>query len=151
MSKQLRSRIDIDATPEEVWRVLGDVSAYPEWNPFIVQADGEVEEGRRVTLRMQPVGARAVTLQPTVLEVSVGRRLRWLGRIGMRGIFDAEHDFTLEARADGGTRLTQDERFSGVLVPFMARSLDRHTLPAFDAMNEALKHRVEHSQAPRRG
>jgi hypothetical protein len=38
-----------------------------------------------------------------------------------------------------------------VLVPFMARSLDRHTLPAFVAMNEALKQRAERAVAPRRG
>jgi hypothetical protein len=31
-----------------------------------------------------------------------------------------------------------------VLVPLMARSLDRHTQPAFEAMNAALKDRAEH-------
>jgi hypothetical protein len=30
-----------------------------------------------------------------------------------------------------------------VLVPFLARALDRGTLPAFHAMNEALKRRAE--------
>jgi hypothetical protein len=30
-----------------------------------------------------------------------------------------------------------------VLVPFMGRSLDRRTLPAFEQMNQALKRRAE--------
>jgi hypothetical protein len=35
------------------------------------------------------------------------------------------------------------ETFTGILVPFLARSLDAHTLPGFVAMNEALKVVVE--------
>ena len=151
MSKQLTSQIDIDASPERVWQVLIDLRAYPEWNPFIVRAEGEAEEGRRLRLRMQPVGARAVSLAPVVVEATSGRRLRWRGRIGLPGIFDAEHVFSLESRGGGRTRLTQSEQFTGLLVPFMARSLDGHTLPAFGAMNQALKQRVEQEVVPRRG
>ena len=100
---------------------------------------------------MQPVGARAVSLTPTVLEASPGQRLRWRGRFGVSGVFDAEHVFTLTSRDDGGVTLSQTEEFSGLLVPFMAGSLDRHTLPAFVAMNEALKVRAEEAMASQRG
>jgi hypothetical protein len=144
MTKHLASSIDIDASPERVWHVLTDFAAYREWNPFITSVRGTAEPGSRLTVRMQPVGARAVTLAPRVLEAVRGRRLRWLGRVGLPGIFDAEHDFSLESRGDGGTRLRQTEQFRGLLVPLLARSLDRHTRPAFVAMNEALKRRAEH-------
>lgn len=143
MTKQLQSSIDIDATPSRVWAVLADFAAYPDWNPFIVSASGAPEVGKRLTLRMQPTRGRGVTLRPTVLEAEAGRALRWLGRLGVRGLFDAEHRFTLEEREDGRTRLSQTEDFSGALVPLMSRSLDRGTLPAFQAMNEALKARAE--------
>ena len=143
MSKQLRSQIDIDATPERVWQVLSDFEPYPQWNPFITSAQGDPRPPSRLVMRMQPVGARGVTLRPTVLEATPGHRLRWLGRLGIPGIFDAEHSFTITPRDGGGVRLSQDERFKGVLVPLMARSLDRHTQPAFEAMNSALKHRAE--------
>ena len=79
MSKQLVSEIEIDATAEQVWEVLTDFAAYPAWNPFIVSAVGSAEVGTTVTLRMQPVDARAITLTPTVLEASPGHRLRWRG------------------------------------------------------------------------
>ena len=143
MSKHPRTHIDIDATPERVWQVLSDFGSYSAWNPFITSAVGEARPGSRLMLRMQPVGARGVTLRPTVLEATPGHRLRWLGRFGIPWIFDAEHSLAITRREEGGVRLSQNERFTGVLVPLMARSLDRHTQPAFEAMNTALKHRAE--------
>jgi hypothetical protein len=150
MSTELRTSIDIDAPAEAVWAVLTDLGAYPEWNPFSVRADGEVAVGATLVLVMQPVGARRTTVRPTVLEVEPGRRLRWRGRLGVAAVFDADHSIALDEQADG-VRLTQTETFRGVLVRFLARSLRSHTLPAFDAMNEALKQRVERAPAPRRG
>jgi hypothetical protein len=150
MDAQLASQIDIAATPAQVWLVLIDLAAYQEWNPFIVRAEGTVGTGDRIVLRMQPAVGRAVTVRPTILEAQEGSRLRWLGRLGLPGIMDADHSFTIEIREDGGVRLRQEERFRGILVPFLARSLERATLPAFHAMNEALKQRVEQAITSRR-
>jgi len=101
MSKRLASEIDIDAGPAQVWDVLTDLTAYDEWNPFIVHADGEAQIGKRLTLRMRPAGGRTGTFRPTVLESNPGSRLRWLGRLGFPGVLDAEHTFTIEARSGG--------------------------------------------------
>jgi hypothetical protein len=143
MAKQLRSEIDVHATPERVWQVLTDFAAYQQWNPFIIRADGEARRGRRLTLRMQPAGGRATTFRPTVLEAAQGRELRWLGRLLVPGLFDGEHRFTIRPLGDGQVRLVQQEDFRGLLVPLLAGSLDRRTLPAFEQMNQALKRRAE--------
>jgi hypothetical protein len=150
MSKQLVSSIDIEAPAERVWEMLIDFPAFPSWNPFIVQAEGQAEVGSRLTLRMQPAVGAAITLRPTVVEVVEGRRLRWLGRMGIPGLFDADHLFVVEPRGASAARLVQQEQFTGLLVPFFRRSLDRGTLPAFQAMNVALKGRAE-TQTPARG
>lgn len=142
MSKQLSAHVDIAAAPERVWEVLTDLAGYPAWNPFIVRAEGAVGPGRRLRLTMQPVGGRAMNLRPRLVEVAVDRVLRWRGRLVLPGLMDAEHTFVLQPQA-GGTRLIQSETFRGVLVPFVAASLDHSTLPAFVAMNEALKRRAE--------
>jgi hypothetical protein len=78
-----------------------------------------------------------------VREAVPQRRLRWLGHLLVPGIFDGEHSFTIEPLDDGTVRLVQREDFRGVLVPMLARSLDRRTLPAFERMNQALKQRAE--------
>jgi hypothetical protein len=150
MAKQLRTEIDIQASPDRVWEVLTDFAAYPDWNPFITQARGTARVGERLTNRMQPVGGRGVTFRPTVLQADPGRRLRWLGRLVAPGIFDGEHTFTIERLGEGRVRLVQEEQFRGLLVPLMARSLDRRTLPGFQLMNRALKRRAERPR-PRRG
>lgn len=143
METTLVSQIDIDASPEEVWQVLTDLPAYPDWNPFIVRAEGRVEVGGQLRLRMQPVGGRPATLNPTVIEVVSGARLRWRGTLGVPGLLKAEHVFRLAARDDGGSRLHHDEHFHGLLVPLLSKSLHHSTLPAFVAMNQALKRRAE--------
>jgi hypothetical protein len=143
MTKQLRTQIDIDATPERVWQVLTDFDAYPEWNPFMTRASGAPVQGERLTIRMQPEGGRAMTFRPTVREAVPQRRLRWLGRLFIPGIFDGEHSFTIEERIGGGVRLVQQEVFRGAFVPMLSKSLDQRTLPAFDRMNRALKQRAE--------
>jgi hypothetical protein len=151
VSMQLSTSIDIDADPGHVWQVLTDLARYRDWNPFITHAEGPVAVGQRLTLRMQPVGGRKVTIRPTVLEATPGRQLRWLGRLGVAGLFDGEHVFTITSRPDGGVRLTQEEQFRGLLVPLLARVLTTRTRPAFEAMNEALKHRAEQRPAAQPG
>jgi hypothetical protein len=142
MAKHLRAEITIAATAERVWQVLTDLAAYREWNPFMFEASGRPANGERLTIRMKPVDGRAMTFKPTVLDAQPGRRLRWLGRLLLPGIFDGDHSFTLEP-VNGGVRFVQEEEFRGVLVPLLAKTLDKGTLPAFELMNKALKARAE--------
>jgi hypothetical protein len=143
MSKQLRTQIDIKATPERVWDILTDFDAYAQWNPFMTRASGKPVQGERLTIRMEPQGGRAVMFRPTVREAAPQRRLRWLGHLLLPGIFDGEHSFTIEPLDGGRVRLIQQETFRGVLLPLLANSLDRRTLPSFERMNQALKQRAE--------
>ncbi len=149
MVKVLTSSIEIEAPVHEVWAVLVDFASYPRWNPFIVAAEGRVAVGERLRLRMQPTIGAAMVLRPTVVESVAARRLRWQGRLVVSGLFDAEHVFELEPLGPSRSQLVQREQFSGLLVPLFARSLDRGTLPAFHAMNAALKSRAEKAIAAR--
>jgi hypothetical protein len=142
MALHLKTSTDIDASPEAVWAVLSDLPSYPSWNPFIREASGQLAAGERLDLTMQPEGGRAMRFRPTVLEAEPGRELRWRGRLMAPGVFDGEHRFAIEPTA-GGSRLVQEERFTGILVPLLAKGLRKRTLPAFEQMNEAVKERAE--------
>jgi hypothetical protein len=144
--KELRTEIDIAASPEAVWRVLTDFAAFPAWNPFIREASGEQTVGGKLRIRIVPSGGKGMVFKPTVLRYEPNRELRWRGRLGIPGLFDGEHSFLVEPVDGAGTRFVHSEVFTGLLVPLLASSLDGSTRKAFEAMNLALKERAEKSR-----
>lgn len=138
--ERIERSVDIAAPADKVWEALTDFTAYPEWNPFMPELSGTAEVGHQLTVQLTPADGSAMTFTPTVLAAEPGRELRWLGRFLAPGVLDGEHSFTLES-IPGGTRVTQSELFSGVLVPFAGSALDVGN--DFAAMNEALRDRVE--------
>ena len=150
MAGQLTAEIEVQASAERVWEVLTDLAAYQEWNPFIIQASGQAVPGSRLDLRMRPPGRRTTRFRPEVLEAEPGRKLRWLGRVLVPGLFDGEHSFTIHPTGSGRVRVTQHEEFRGLLAPMLLALIAEPTLEGFHLMNRALKNRVEqptHSQA----
>ena len=81
-----------------------------------------------------------MTFPPTVTELNPERRLAWLGRFLLPGLFDGAHSFTLEPLPDGRTRLVQSESFTGILVWFSRRLL-KNTEAGFRDMTTALQQR----------
>jgi hypothetical protein len=140
--KKIQAVIEIDAPVATVWAELSAVSAYGGWNPFITSFEGALIVGTRAAVRIAPPGGRSMAFRPTITNVEDGKRLEWIGRMGLPGIFDGRHSFHLEAIGDDRTRLTQAEEFRGVLVPLTGSMLDK-THAGFEAMNEALRLRAE--------
>jgi hypothetical protein len=139
----IETDILIDAEPAAVWAALTDVDHYDEWNPFIRRMDGDLSVGGKLTVEIGAPGQRHMRFRPTVTALEPDRKLAWVGRLVVRGLFDGEHSFTLQP-IDGGrrTRLVHAERFSGLLVRFAHRMLGA-TVSGFEEFNAALKHRVE--------
>src|SRR5256712_13020632 len=86
-----------------------------------------------------------MTFRPRVLNVVPNRELRWLGRLGLPRLFDGEHIFELVPVGPNRTRFVQRERFRGLFVPFLAKSLDRDARRGLEEMNRALKARVSNA------
>lgn len=143
MSRLLHTEVTIAASPETVWSILTDFAAYPGWNPFIRHIAGKLETGARLEVDLAPPGGRAMTMRPTLRAVEPGRTLRWLGRVGLPGIFDGEHSFQIEPLGENQVRFVQSERFSGILVPLVMMFIGRSTEQGFEVMNLALKERAE--------
>lgn len=144
--KELRTEIEIQAPAERVWQLLTDFARFPQWNPFIRRASGEVKTGTRLEVHIQPSGARGMTFRPRVLKAERNRELRWLGRLLIPGLFDGEHIFTIEPLGEDRVRFVQREVFTGLLVPLFARGLDSDTRRGFEEMNSALKTRAEQAR-----
>ena len=141
--KELYTEIEISAAPERVWQILTDFDALPEWNPFMRRASGDVEVGAKLEVFMQPSGGRGMTFRPTVVEAAPNREFRWLGNMGVRGLFDGEHTLVIERRGDDRVRLLHYELFRGLLVAPLLRLIGANTRRGFEEMNRALKERAE--------
>lgn len=81
--------------------------------------------------------------EPEILITDADEELRWVGRLGMKGVFDGEQYFVLEEIARGTTVLHHGERFSGFLTYLLFPLIGESTENGFHAMNFTLKARVE--------
>lgn len=148
--KHIEAQVDLPADPSVVWEHLADTTSMGSWNPFITSMSGVLTVGERIQVRIAPVGGRPMTFNPRVTVVDPGRRLEWLGTMGIPGLFDGRHSFTLTHIGQGRTRLVQAESFSGVLIPFTGNLLSK-TEAGFEAMNTALRTRLENEAVVDRG
>ncbi len=103
-----------------------------------MSSTGELAPGATLTNIMRGADGSEMTFTPTVLVADPGRELRWLGSLGVGGLFDGEHSFRIYPVGPSRVRLIQEETFVGVLVPALSGRLHGDTLPQFEAMNVAL-------------
>lgn len=141
--REISTDVEINAPASRVWEILTELAEYPKWNPFIRRAGGNVREGAKLEIRIEPGDGSTMTFKPTVLRADAGKEFRWLGRLILPGLFDGEHIFQLSAMGSDGTRLVHREEFRGILVPLLWGSLEAKTKKGFEAMNLALKQRAE--------
>lgn len=137
---QVRTGIEIDAPPEEVFAILSDLPAYPDWNPYHREVEGELEPGASLRVHIHRPDGHEITVPASVLRLEPNREITWGG--GIKGIFWGEHVFLLSPLEDGRTLLRHDEDFSGFAVQFADLPPEVLT-EGYRLMNEALKARVE--------
>ncbi len=142
-SKSISTHIEIDAPAETVWNILCDGVDIASWNPFVKRMQGALTVGNQIAITVQPEGKSAMDFKPFVLVADKGRELRWVGRLGFKGVFDGEHYFLLEQTDQGTTIFRHGETFSGMLVHILFPLLAKDTTKGFEAMNKALKARAE--------
>lgn len=140
--RKIETEIIINTPPQKVWEVLTNFENHPKWNPFIRAIVGEKAVGKKITVMLQPPDGNGMTFKPTILKFEPNREFRWKGSLGMKGIFDGEHYFILEPIGENQTKFIHGENFSGILVMFVGKMLDK-TKDGFVLMNEAIKKECE--------
>ena len=146
---EVLTRIEIDCSVDDVWSTLIDFQAYPAWNPLITQICGEPHVGGTLSLIIAPPYLATRRLDVNVMAVREHEELTWLGTLWRAGILDGHHSIFLRRLGANRTELVHSEKFSGLLVPFVAPVLYLGMRSGFNAMNEALKIRVERDQTRR--
>lgn len=141
--KVITTEVEINASGGSVWKVLTDFNSYSDWNPFITSISGPLKPGSELLVSIALPSGRITTFDPQVTSVQKNREFKWLGKLWMGNIYDAENVFRLSSVGDGKTKLVHFEVFKGVLVPVYADRLETEYTKAFEEMNAALKVRTE--------
>jgi len=140
--KELRTEIEIQTTPDKVWQVLTNLDQYPEWNPFIHHAIGKAQVGEKVDITFRS-GSKEMALQCTVIKAEPNKELCWKYHVILPLLFSGEHSFIIEPVESNKVRFIDREIFNGLLVSSQAKDIDTNSRQGFEAMDKALKARVE--------
>jgi hypothetical protein len=137
---EIHTEMIIAASAERVWQVLTDLAAYPEWNPLVREAKGELVEGKSLRVKLA-LGKRSVPIKPKLLRVDPNRALVWRGSLPIPGLFAGEHSFEIISETPTQVRFHHWEKFNGLLVPVLGKMLEQ-TKRAFEQFNVALERRA---------
>ena len=152
--REIRTTADIHAAAQRVWDVLEDLPTYKDWNPYITRAEGDVEVGGTLKLRLELPGGEALSVQPVVLEAEAPRELRWLWAKGFSGICDTEQCFTLVPKGENRTHVIHRITCTGLALSLPGigaatnARLETNFRQGLEAMNRALKSRAQGGTGP---
>ena len=136
-SMECAVELPIHAAAPVLWRLLTDPGGFPHWNSTISRIEGEIREGQRLRLH---VPGTSRTFTPTVSGVVANERMTWTG--GFAPVFKGVRTFVLTPRTDGGTEFAMAERFSGLILPLVRRSLPDFG-PVFECYANDLRREAE--------
>jgi hypothetical protein len=136
--------VDIHAPAAHIWSLLTDAKDFPRWNSTITRIEGQIREGGQ--LRVHVPGTDR-TFTPRVSGVIPGERMTWTG--GFSPVFKGVRTFELRPCDEGSTEFVMEERFSGLILPFVKGSMPDFG-PVFERYANDLKHEAELAQPLRR-
>ena len=139
---QIKSEIIINAPIELIWNTLLDFKSYPNWNPFIKKIKGSPIVGSKLAVTIQPSGQKPMVFCPKIFTIS-DYHFAWLGSLGIKGLFDGEHNFKLQQESTNQVKLLHFENFSGILHKPILAMIRKSTQTGFESMNLALKNLCE--------
>ena len=136
-----RVDVDIQSPPGRIWTLLTDARNFHRWNSTVTTIDGEIGDGQRIRVHV-PGTSRMFT--PLVSNVVPNVRMTWTG--GFAPFFKGVRTFALTPQPGGSTGFAMQERFSGLMLPLVRRSLPDFG-PVFERYATDLKCEAERTHA----
>ncbi|HEX5640734.1 MAG TPA: SRPBCC family protein [Thermoleophilia bacterium] len=131
-----KTQMQIAADRQTVWDALTDFETWPEWKRDVrsMSLRGPVAPGSTFEWKAGPG-----TIRSTLEEVDAPGRIAWTGStFGIKAV----DVFRLEAR-DGGTLVTEEESWEGLLARLFRSRMRRTLQSGIDQGIEALKAEAE--------
>ena len=131
----------IEAPPEEIWPVLTDIAAWPEWDSGVTNVHGRLAVGEKLKIRVEANPGRAFPVR--VVTLSEPDRIVFRGGMPL-GLFTGERTYTLQPEG-ASTRFPMREQYTGPLARMIFKSIP-DLGPSFQQFANGLKQQTEDTQ-----
>ncbi|MGP8023888.1 MAG: SRPBCC family protein [Methanobacterium sp.] len=75
--KEIYTEIEINSSAKIIWNILTNFDNYPNWNPFMKQIIGELQEDSKIQITIKPYNSRSITYKPKILELKPEEKIKW--------------------------------------------------------------------------
>src|SRR6185369_17533342 len=108
--------VAIDAPPDKVWAVLTDISSYPSWNSYIVEANGTLKVGEKLKIVEEIDGRRNSHVVRVARFDPTNRVLVWQGSSLLPALFQWSEWISVDAVDANHSRVTLLITHQGLLA-----------------------------------
>lgn len=141
--KEIKTEIEIKASPQKVWDILIDINRWNEWNPTVNKVDGNIKIGNKINIVMRDEdGKDGAKYTPIITQNNEPLLLEWHANMISDFFFSNDRIFELR-KSNNGTFLINKEIFKGLLVPLFWNKFNDYVPSILKKMNIALKEEVE--------
>lgn len=148
---EVKTDITINAPPSVVRKVFFDFPSYPSWNPFLTSMETVGPSPTPGTHLKFVAGGRAIE---SVIKENTSDKFNWLGTLLGAWFFAGIHQFEFLPYGDVGEngetigcKFVQNETFAGITAGLLSLLMGDNIKKGFNAMNVALKERIESGKA----
>lgn len=137
--KSVKAEVTIEASPDEVWKVLTEINTVGEWNKVLIPIHGELEQGNTIKYEFyQDEKGKAAAINARVKELLPSQLINQTG--GIPGVLTFNHKYIIEPDPMG-CKVLIHEKYRGVMVPFwnpapVEKAYERLLISLRDRMNE---------------
>ncbi len=143
-TQEIKTEIEILASPSKVWSIISDINNWQEWSPIINGSKGIATVGSTLSITMisKEEGKNGPKYNPIITELKEPNYFHWRAHMIAGFIFTNDKIFELE-ETDLGTKLIHKETFKGLLAPIICSHMEESVPPMLNSMNKALKDLAE--------
>ena len=136
----VRIEAEMQANPEEVWEMLLEFDAYPDWNPYIRSIDGVAEKGKRLHIVIDGK-EKTYDFKAKVLELVPQHAFAWGGSALF--FFKARHYFEIIPMENGQLRFIQGESWGGLFGKSYGKKVYEEAAVNFEKMNKVMAEKLQ--------
>jgi hypothetical protein len=140
---QVSASVEIDAPPEQVWKILTEFDRYAEWNSFNVSMATTFEIGAAVRMEVALIGKRTQMQTEYITTLEPGAKVCWSMNQPPAWLLGATRCQLLEPLDGDRTRYTSDDLITGILAPVVMFIYGRAMQRGFEAVCCGLKRHAE--------